>query len=175
MNKQELDKTIEDIMYPKNTPPKNLSKVSVIIAIIGIIAIFSIVYYGDQDGSGISGREDIKITHQENFYGISGRVLDVRNNSIVISTVALPFGDYNPKPNEEWVWTVFIDNGTEVLKFAADEQLAEGGHEDHMILSPSSQNILTVGDFVTVTSSDDIGTQFALAEKFMTASKIDVY
>ena len=150
---------------------EKLSKTSIIITIVILIIAAYAFYFGGQKGTTLIDREDIQITQQENFYGISGRISEVRDDSIVIETPALPYDDYNPKPGDRWTWTVFIDGDTEVFKVVSDEHgSVEDG--DNITLVVSATEILKAGDFVNITSKSDIGIQFAFDEKYIRAIKI---
>lgn len=163
-------------MSSENTQPEKLSNTSIIIAVITVVVIVGYVFYGGgKDSSDSINYEDIQITEQKNFYGISGRILEVRDNSIIIETATLSYGDYNPQQGDRWIWEVFISNNTEVFKFAVDERKVAEGNPEHMTLAISTPEILKGGDLVTVTGNNDIGIQFASDEKYIRALKIEVY
>lgn len=159
-----------------NTFPKKLSSILIIIAAIALILGLAF-YFGNQDDSASIGSEDIQITRQENFYGISGTVLEVRENSIVIETPAIPYRESSPLPSDRWVWAVYINDSTEIIKLTPNDSIESD--IDHINNEHTRKTIkiddIKIGDLVVVTSSTDIKGQFVFDEKQMTASKIEVF
>jgi hypothetical protein len=141
--------------------------------IIGIILAAVLIAVGAA-GFFFKPSDSIKITKQENFYGISGIILEVRDNSIIIETSAIPYNGSSPSQDDRWVWTVSIDGSTEITALVPDNNAREtidgGGHVER----PAAINDLKAGDNIIVTSRVDIEKQFQFDEKHIIASNIKV-
>lgn len=167
-------------MPSKKSPNKLIAGIIIAVLIIG--ALGYIFYYKNQQQKlptiipGETEKEEIQITRQENFYGINGKILEIRDNAIVIETTAIPYYSFNPSSNDKWVWTISINENTEIIKLSPNENVSEtAGEEEHFTKKFITINGLGPDDFVTITSNNDIGTQFPLDEKNITASKIEAY
>lgn len=156
----------------RKTPTNKL----LIIGLVLIVALVLLGIIGYLFTFTSSESDQIKITIQENFYGIGGKILEVHDSSIIFETVAIPYDGSNTSSNDRWVWTVSINSNTEIVALILDENTPESaGGEDSFIEQAASFADLNTGDPVVITSSSDIKKQFSLNDKRMTASKIEIY
>lgn len=176
------DETVFENMPPK----KSHSKLIAIIIVILVVGALGYVFY-DKNKDKISrpkiesqtkekDLEEIEIVREEGVYGISGTILEVHKNSIVIETVAMPYGSFKPSPGNKWTWTVSIHENTEIAKLTMNENIEEAVNKDENFIETSAtKSSLIPGNFVTITSSDDISIEFPTDEKNIIANKIEIY
>jgi hypothetical protein len=143
--------------------------------VAGIVLAVVLVVFG-AIGYFFTTSDSIKVIIEENVYGISGKIVEVRGDSIIIETATMPYGSYKPLLNDKWTWTVLINKDTEIIKLTSNENVSEAANEEEYFTRQFIMiNALNSGDIVTVTSNSDIGTQFPFDDKTITANKIEAY
>lgn len=166
------------------SPDKSSNRlIAIIVIAILVIGVLGYIFYykGQQQESlitdpGETEKEEIQITRQENVYGISGKILEIHDNAIVIETVAMPYGSFNPSLNDKWLWTVSVNENTEIIKLIPNENVSETTNEEDYFMKQSiAINDLKPEDLITITSNDDISAEFSLDEKNIIANKIESY
>jgi hypothetical protein len=141
----------------------------ILVVILVLLGIFSVVYDTDP----------VEMTKQENFYGISGKILEVRVDSVIVETPVISYEGSSPLHGDRWIWTVTINSDTKIIRMHADENVPDTEHGDTPLSAQGAIlmaiNDLRADDLITITSATDIKKQFTFDDKHMLALKIEVY
>jgi hypothetical protein len=155
---------------------KRLFRAAVIFLSMAIVG--TIVYFGIFQGQ--KKNSFFTVADEAPFYGISGEVLEIGGNYVVVSAPTMATKLFKPAREGKWLWKVLYEETTafyrhvsensEIAKTIEGESIGDG-----LVRLPAGPEDLRVGARIFVQSKENLVGKFQSVIKEFPASEIVIY